>query len=123
VVAEIFPFSTKAVGRVAGGWVGGWVGNYLDNNTTSWPILQLREIAELRFPKFKLMLRLLNYIVQFFKLRRPPIEEDLRVVKVQYLSWIILEFSNFLNPQNEDDLQWKTASNGRQPKNIKSGKS
>jgi hypothetical protein len=29
--------------------------------------------------------------------------------------WIIFKYKpNFINPQNEDDLQWKTTSNGRQ---------
>ena len=37
VVPEEWLSQTNAMGRV--GWVG-WVGNYLENNATSWPILQ-----------------------------------------------------------------------------------
>ena len=61
----------------------------------------------------------------------PPIEDDLKISKVEYLSkhWLDLhQISNWSsedqteiqNTLNEDDLKWKTTSNGRRPQNIKS---
>ena len=58
-------------------------------------------------------------------------EDDLKILKVEYLSnhWSdFTQISNlssgdqakFKNTQNEDDLQRKTTSNGRRPQNIES---
>ena len=56
-------------------------------------------------------------------------EEDLKIFKVEYLSNHWSDFPQILNlslgdqtkirnAYNEDDLQKKTASNGRRPQNI-----
>ena len=59
------------------------------------------------------------------------LEDNLKILKVEYISnnWSdlsqILNFSSgdqtkMKNTWNEEDLQWKTNSNGRRPQNIKS---
>ena len=64
--------------------------------------------------------------------RGSPIENNLKILKVDYLS--NHNIGSYLNSKlklrrpnhistnlwNEDDLQWKRTSNGRQPQNIKS---
>jgi hypothetical protein len=56
-----------------------------------------------------------------FKWRRPAIEDDLKILKKEYLSKRILDHAQILklslddqailfNPQNEDYLQWKPTS-------------
>ena len=58
-------------------------------------------------------------------------EEDLKILKVEYLSNHWSDFPQILNlslgdqtkiknAHKENDLQWKTTSNGRRPQNIKS---
>ena len=58
-------------------------------------------------------------------------ENNLKILKVEYLSISLFDRTHIvnlsfdeqtisLNTQNED-LQWKTTSNGRRPQNIKSG--
>ena len=53
--------------------------------------------------------------------RRPPMEDNLKILKVENLSSHILDHAQILNlslvdqtiltnPYNEDDLQWKTTS-------------
>ena len=79
-------------------------------------------------------------ILSCFKWRQPLMEDDLKILKVEYpiiRSWFkdhntILNLgfddqtkrkmtSNGRRPPIEDNLQWKTTSNGRRPQNIKSG--
>ena len=56
-----------------------------------------------------------------FQWRQPSIEDDLKILKVEYLSNHLLDHTQilnlswdnqtiYLNPQNEDNLQWKTTS-------------
>ena len=70
---------------------------------------------------FRPKLRGANRIKKYLKWRRPPIEDDLKILKVEYLSnhWSdlpqILNLSSgdqtkIKNAWNEDDLQWKTTS-------------
>ena len=52
---------------------------------------------------------------------RPPMEDDLKILKVEYLSnhwldlpqilnWSLGDQTKIQNTLNEDDLQWKTTS-------------
>ena len=62
--------------------------------------------------------------------RRPLMEDDLKIWKFQYLSSHWSDLAQILNIStwdhtkvkkgfNEDNLQWKTTSNGRWPQNMK----
>ena len=66
-----------------------------------------------------------------FNGRRPLMEDDLKIWKVEYLSSHWLDLPQILNINSwdrnrvkkgldENDLQWKTSPNGRWPQNIKS---
>ena len=47
---------------------------------------------------------------------RPPMEDDLKILKVEYLSNLLLDLTHILGI-----LKMKTTSNGRRPQNIKRG--
>ena len=79
------------------------------------------------------MLREPNQNKKYLKWRRPLMEDDLKIFKVEYLSNHWLDLPQTLNLRsgdkiknkhawNEEDLQYKktTSHNGRQPQNIKS---
>ena len=66
-----------------------------------------------------------------FQWRRPSIEDDIKIWKYEYLSSHWSDLSQILSISSwdqtkvkkgfdEDDLQWKTISNGRWPQNMKS---
>ena len=66
------------------------------------------------------------YLIKPLKGRRPPNEDDLNILKVEYLSNHLLDYTQIfyltLDEQNiiyKSKPQWKTASNGRRPQNSK----
>jgi hypothetical protein len=84
------------------------------------------------YPHFKLRLRYQSKVFKYFKWRRPPKEDDLKILKVEYFSNYLLDQTQTLNlslydqtifynsfkwrrPPMEDDLQSKITSNGRRP--------
>ena len=62
-----------------------------------------------------------------FNGRRPPMEDDIKILKVEYLSNHSSDLPQFFEfklrgpNQNGILLEIKTTSNGRRPQNIKSG--
>ena len=82
------------------------------------------------YPHFKLNLRWPIQSLKHVIWRRPQQEDDLKILKVAYLSNHWAEFPQILNLSSGDqtkiktawykvDLQWKTTFNGRRPQNIK----
>jgi hypothetical protein len=70
---------------------------------------------------FNLKLRGPNKNNKCLKWRRPPLEDDLKILKVEYLSnqssdppqilnLSSAEQTKIINASNEDNLQWKTTS-------------
>ena len=84
---------------------------------------------------FKLNLDYQTILYKSFKWRGPPMEDDLKTLKVVYLSNLVLNHTQILNLsldvqsiyfkhcKNEDNLHWKKTCNVRWPKNIRIGMS
>ena len=53
--------------------------------------------------------------------RRPPMEDDLKLLKVEYLSNRLLDHAQILNLDLGNKSKMKTTSNGRRHQNIKNG--
>ena len=68
------------------------------------------------FPNFKLKLRGPNQNKKYSKRRRPPMEDDLKILKVEYLSNHRWDLPQILNLGSGD--QMKTTSTGGRPQNI-----
>ena len=91
-------------------------GEYLSNH---WLDLSLSETNDWIFLEFSLVDP--SESKTWMKWRRPTMEDDLKILKVEYLSNRLLDLTQilnfsymtkpcFVNPSNEDNLQWKTIS-------------
>ena len=87
-------------------------------NVKSW-ISQQSSLIE-SFSNFKLKLRGLNQKLKCLKWRQQPKEDDLKILKVKYISSHWLNLSQILKLSSGDQnkinmLEMKTTSNGRRP--------
>ena len=64
---------------------------------------------------FKLKLRGPNQNQKYLKWRRPPMEDDLKILKVEYLSNHWSDLPQILNWSSGDQIKIKNAWNGRRP--------
>ena len=120
--ASNFKLKLKGPNKIKNSWIEDDLQWKTTSNIKSW-ISQQPLIGS--SSNFKLKLRGTNQNIKYSKWRWPPMEDDLKMLKVEYLSNHSSDPPQILNLRSGDQtkikmLDMKTTSNGRRPQNIKS---